>query len=119
MNSTDTEGYNIALKTSRDQDFDKLKRLKRYGVDISTRSHQGRTALHVLACQETPYTDPTAKNRLELLNFFMGHGIDVNAQDHWGDTLLHVAFSNPGLGNARLFLETALEVGAKPDIRNY
>ncbi|KAI4256788.1 MAG: hypothetical protein L6R42_006019 [Xanthoria sp. 1 TBL-2021] len=119
VNSTDHKGYNIALKTSRDQDFDKLKRLKRYGVDISTRSHQGRTALHVLACQETPYTDPTAKNRLELLKFFMGYSIDVNAQDHWGDTLLHVAFSNPGVGNVRLFLVTALEVGAEPDIRNY
>ncbi|KAL8656814.1 MAG: hypothetical protein Q9226_002552 [Calogaya cf. arnoldii] len=118
VNSKDNEGYNIALKKSRYQDFDDLKRLERYGVDFSAKNHHGRTALHILAGREPPPSDPSVKARLQLLRFWIDHGVDVNTQDLSGDTMLHVGFSNPRLGDARLFFETALQVGAEPNIRN-
>ncbi|KAL8849382.1 MAG: hypothetical protein Q9221_005620 [Calogaya cf. arnoldii] len=119
VNSKDNNGYNIALDISRDEDLDKLKRLKGYGVDVSAIDHHGRTALHLLAGKEAAHTDPRAKARLEFLRFHIDHGVGINAQDHSGDTMLHVGSSNPGLGNARLFFETALAVGAEPNIRNH
>ncbi|KAL8668604.1 MAG: hypothetical protein Q9168_006772 [Polycauliona sp. 1 TL-2023] len=119
INSTDHQGYNIALKLSGGDNFDKIKRLQQHGVDVSARTHQGRTALHLLAGQEDSNSSPTVKGRLELLKFFMEHGLDINAQDHSGDTMLHVALSNSSLNNPPIFVDTAVEVGADLAIRNH
>lgn len=119
VNSIDYLGYNLALKNSTSWDLERLKRLHYYGVDLAAKTHLGRTALHLLAASEGSSPDPSIKQRLEFLRFFMANGVDINAQDHSGDTMLHIAFRNPKLANPRSFLETALEVGAGANVRNY
>ncbi|KAL8982041.1 MAG: hypothetical protein Q9205_003344 [Flavoplaca limonia] len=101
------------------KDYLGLKRLHSYGVDLAARTHLGRTALHLLAASEASSPDPSVKQRLEFLRFFMVNGVDINAQDHSGDTMLHIAFRNHELANPRSFLETALELGAGANVRNY
>ncbi|KAL9033604.1 MAG: hypothetical protein Q9180_005860, partial [Flavoplaca navasiana] len=112
-------GYNLALKDSTSWDLERLKRLHSYGVELTARTHLGRTALHLLAASEASSPDPSVKQRLEFLRFFMADGVDINAQDHSGDTILHIAFRNHKLANPRSFLETALELGAGANVRNY
>ena len=119
ISSKDHLGYNLALKSSTSWDLERLKRLHSYGVDLMARTHLGRTALHLLAASEASSPDPPVKQRLEFLRFFMANGVEINAQDHSGDTMLHIAFRNHTLANPRSFLETALELGAEANVRNY
>ncbi|KAL8867209.1 MAG: hypothetical protein Q9198_008600, partial [Flavoplaca austrocitrina] len=119
ISSKDHLGYNLALKSSTSWDLERLKRLHSYGVDLTARTHLGRTALHLLAVSEASSPGRPVKQRLEFLRFFMANGVDINAQDHSWDTMLHIAFRNHKLANPQSFLETALELGAGANVRNY
>ncbi|WOK95715.1 serine/threonine-protein kinase TNNI3K-like [Canna indica] len=61
-----------------DRDLDGIREALRSGADVNFRDIDGRTALHVAACQG--FTDVT-----ELL---LRMGADINPEDRWGSTPL-------------------------------
>lgn len=124
MESRDHQGRNLALNASNDNRLDYLMRLKAYGINVTAKDSQGRTAMHLLALGGVSCTKTDAnghQRRLRCLNFLKDEGVDPNEQDHLGNTMLHYCISNTGpfLKTSSFLIRTSLEVGADPLIRNY
>jgi len=109
---------------SRKKNLENLKRLRSYGFDLIARDYEGQTALHILArpgCSHHSTSDYDYRTRFEYRRFLIDNGIDANARDYAGNTMLHGAIQNAGpyFNSARLLLDTALNVGADPSLRNH
>ncbi|KAJ1454116.1 ankyrin repeat-containing domain protein [Pelagophyceae sp. CCMP2097] len=66
---------------ARHGDITALKRLVRWGADVTAVDYDQRTALHLAA----------AEGREHCVRYLLKHGADVNARDRWGATSLHEA----------------------------
>ncbi|XP_062325947.1 60 kDa lysophospholipase isoform X1 [Osmerus eperlanus] len=68
----------LACAASKIGDIDALKAIREMGSDLSLADYDGRTPLHVAACE----------GHLEVVKYLLCHGASVHAKDRFGDTPL-------------------------------
>ncbi|XP_034714693.1 60 kDa lysophospholipase isoform X3 [Etheostoma cragini] len=68
----------LACAAAKIGDIDALKALKEMGSNLSLGDYDGRTPLHVAACE----------GNLKLVEYLLGQGATVYAKDRYGDTPL-------------------------------
>ncbi len=81
----DHRGRNVALNAVGRKDVKELRRLKSYGFDLTARDHQGKTALHILASQETSHhstSEGDKVRRIEYMKLFLDEGLDPHTRDY-------------------------------------
>ncbi|XP_050989146.1 60 kDa lysophospholipase [Labeo rohita] len=62
-------------------DIDALEILREMGTDLSNPNYDGRTPLHIAACE----------GHLNVVRYLLNKGVTINAKDRFGDTPLHNA----------------------------
>ncbi|XP_039994041.1 60 kDa lysophospholipase isoform X2 [Xiphias gladius] len=68
----------LACAASKIGDIDALEALKEMGSNLCLGDYDGRTPLHIAACE----------GHLDLVQYLLGHGATVYAKDRYGDTPL-------------------------------
>lgn len=70
---------------ANDGDLDGIRELLDSGTDVNFHDTDGRTSLHVAACQGRP----------DVVELLLERGADVDVQDQWGSTVsfkIHIYF---------------------------
>lgn len=89
VNALDHDGRNCGLNAIGRKGLEEVKRLEGYGVDITVRDYQGKSALHILANR-----DDDSIRLVPLMEFLMRHRVEPNAIDFDGNMAAHVAIMN-------------------------